>query len=75
MNFHKTIGFLAALLLVLGIGVPDSFAQEDVTDISLVVSPRTLRDSVTANGGAITVRATVRVTLADGVLLVVKQWA
>ena len=27
MNFHKTIGFLASLLLVLGIGVPDSFAQ------------------------------------------------
>ena len=28
MNFHKTIGFLAALLLTLGLGVPDSFAQE-----------------------------------------------
>ena len=27
MNFHKTIGFLAALLLMLGLGVPDSFAQ------------------------------------------------
>ncbi|MDE2798726.1 MAG: T9SS type A sorting domain-containing protein [Gemmatimonadota bacterium] len=27
MNFHKTIGFLATLLLVLGLGVPDSFAQ------------------------------------------------
>ena len=27
MNFHKTIGFLATLLLTLGIGVPDSFAQ------------------------------------------------
>ena len=29
MNFHKTIGFLATLLLMLGIGVPDSFAQNE----------------------------------------------
>ena len=28
MNFHKTIGFLATLLLVLGLGVPDSYAQD-----------------------------------------------
>ena len=35
MNFHKTIGFLATLLLIVGIGVPDSFAQETKTvDIS-----------------------------------------
>ena len=27
MNFHKTIGFLAALLLIVGFGAPDSFAQ------------------------------------------------
>ena len=27
MNFHKTIGFLASLLLMVGFGVPDSFAQ------------------------------------------------
>ena len=27
MNFHKTIGYLAALLLMVGLGVPDSFAQ------------------------------------------------
>lgn len=27
MNLHKTIGFLASLLLMVGIGVPDSFAQ------------------------------------------------
>ena len=30
MNFHKTIGYLAALLLMVGLGVPDSFAQTDV---------------------------------------------
>ena len=28
MNFHKTIGFLATLLLMVGLGVPDSFAQQ-----------------------------------------------
>ena len=28
MNFHKTIGYLAALLLMVGFGVPDSFAQD-----------------------------------------------
>ena len=27
MNFHKTIGYLAALLLMVGLGAPDSFAQ------------------------------------------------
>lgn len=52
MNFHKTIGFLASLLLIVGIGVPDSFAQS----ISLSVSPRTLRDSTTT---PVTVMATV----------------
>ena len=63
MNFHKTIGYLAALLLMLGIGVPDSFAQEvAVSKITLSVTPRTLRDSTTTN---VTVTATVGVTLAD----------
>ncbi len=62
MNFHKTIGYLAALLLMLGIGVPDSFAQaEDVSKITLSVTPRTLRDSTTTD---VTVTATVGVTLA-----------
>ena len=41
MNLHKTIGFLATLLLVLGLGVPDSFAQTvKVSD----VSPSSLRE-------------------------------
>ena len=31
MNFQKKIGFLATLLLTLGLGVPDSFAQESPT--------------------------------------------
>ncbi len=30
MNFHKKIGFLAALLLMIGLGVPDSFAQNSI---------------------------------------------
>ena len=63
MNFHKTIGYLAALLLMLGIGVPDSFAQ-DVTKLTLSVSPRTLRDSTST---PVTVTATVGVTLAEAV--------
>ena len=63
MNFHKTIGFLATLLLMLGIGVPDSFAQ-DVSSLSLTVSPRTLRDSSTVTGG-VTVTARLSVTLAS----------
>ena len=63
MNFHKTIGYLAALLLMVGFGVPDSFAQDvDVSSVTLSLSSRTLRDSTTA---AVTVTATVNVTLAD----------
>ena len=67
MNFHKTIGFLAALLLTLGIGVPDSFAQEEVSSISLTVSPRTLRDSTTANSSVVTVTARLTVNLENAV--------
>ena len=60
MNFHKTIGFLASLLLVFGLGVPDSFAQE-VKSVTLSgVSPTTLRDSTTT---AVPVRYTLGVTL------------
>ena len=33
MNFHKTIGFLAALLLMVGLGAPDSFAQTGTTTL------------------------------------------
>ena len=66
MNFHKTIGFLATLLLMLGIGVPDSFAQ-DVSSLSLTVSPRTLRDSTTANGAVVTVTARLTVNTASAV--------
>ena len=44
MNFHKTIGYLAALLLMVGLGVPDSFAQ-DVKTVSVTVSPSTIADN------------------------------
>ena len=67
MNFHKTIGFLAALLLTLGIGVPDSFAQEEVSSMTLTVSPRTLRDSTTANSAVVTVTARLTVNVANTV--------
>ena len=40
MNFHKTIGFLASLLLMVGIGVPDSFAQ--TITISVPANQRTI---------------------------------
>ncbi len=66
MNFHKTIGYLAAFLLMVGLGVPDSFAQpEAVSKITLSVTPRTLRDSTTTTTTPVTVTATVGVTLAD----------
>ena len=65
MNFHKTIGFLAALLLTLGIGVPDSFAQATAETLSLTVSPRTLRDSTTANSSQVTVTARLTVTISE----------
>ena len=72
MNFHKTIGYLAALLLMVGFGVPDSFAQDEpVTKLTLKVSPRTLRDSTSADGGGpVTVTATLTVTLANAVTVV-----
>ena len=60
MNFHKTIGYLAALLLMVGFGVPDSFAQADVKTITLSINKSTLRDSTTT---PVTVTATVGVTL------------
>ena len=64
MNFHKTIGYLAAFLLMVGLGAPDSFAQDEkVSSISLTVSPRTLRDSTTADGGGNPVTVTARLTV------------
>ena len=62
MNFHKTIGYLAALLLMVGLGAPDSFAQ-DVQSLSITVSPKTLRDSTSADGGQVTVTARLTVVL------------
>ncbi len=63
MNFHKTIGFLAALLLTLGLGVPDSFAQVGIT-----LSPTTV-----VEGTQIEVTVTVDLTpdLAAGTTVVV----
>ena len=55
MNLHKTIGYLAALLLMVGIGVPDSFAQNTIT---LTLSPSTVQGNVSAT----TVTATAAVS-------------
>ena len=57
MNFHKKIGFLAALLLTFGLGVPDGFAQT-VEDVELTVSPSKLSEG--APSTVITVTATVK---------------
>ena len=40
MNFHKTIGFLATLLLTFGLGVPDSYAQ-DLSSVTISVNGQT----------------------------------
>jgi hypothetical protein len=53
MNFHKTIGFLATLLLVLGFGVPDSFAQANTINVSLS------RDNYVREGSSVVVTVTV----------------
>ncbi len=58
MNFHKTIGFLASLLLVLGIGVPDSFAQDVKT---VEVSPSRVTEGQT-RGLTVTVTLTAAAT-------------
>ncbi len=57
MNFHKIIGFLAALLLTLGIGVPDSFAQS----ISSVTF--TIPDNASSVTEGMTTTVAVTVTL------------
>ena len=53
MNFHKTIGFLATLLLVLGLGVPDSFAQTGTTTVELS------RSSYVREGSSVVVTVTL----------------
>ena len=64
MNFHKTIGYLAALLLIVGFGVPDSFAQ-DVKTISVSVDESTIADNTNVDGNTmVTVIVTANVTLA-----------
>ena len=51
MNFHKTIGYLAALLLMLGIGVPDSFAQDPAIaeTLGIQLTRDVMRDSITVD--------------------------
>ena len=56
MNFHKTIGFLAALLLMVGLGAPDSFAQNET--IAVTVSPARITEGQSRS-------VTVAVTLSE----------
>ena len=83
MNFHKTIGYLATLLLMVGLGVPDSFAQTvKVSSISPVRvqegQPRTV--TITAElSAAVDAATTVDIqvalpgTLPTGVAIVVTR--
>ena len=57
MNFHKTIGYLAALLLIVGFGVPDSFAQGTIS-LLIPAAQRTLLESTTTANDVV-VTATV----------------
>ena len=55
MNFHKTIGYLAALLLIVGIGAPDSFAQTPANSIKVELS----RDNYVREGSSVVVTVTL----------------
>ena len=57
MNFHKTIGFLASLLLVLGLGVPDSFAQ------TITISVPANQRSILETGATLPTTVSVVVTI------------
>ncbi len=65
MNFHKTIGFLATLLLTLGLGVPDSYAQTPAVSTVDVVFTLADGNTVTLNdtAGSTAFRLSVTVTL------------
>ena len=63
MNFHKTIGFLATLLLTLGLGVPDSYAQTNpATGVTIAFAPAI---SATEGGAPVAVTLTVTATLTN----------
>ena len=63
MNFHKTIGFLAALLLTLGLGVPDSYAQDPtVSTVTFTLNGGTSLTGINEGGGATVVTVSVNVS-------------
>ena len=53
MNFHKTIGYLATLLLIVGLGAPDSFAQDPTVTLTLS------RTNYVREGSSVDVTATL----------------
>ena len=63
MNFHKTIGFLATLLLTLGLGVPDSFAQ-NVESLILSAAPNTFTDAENSQNVTVTADITLDAVVA-----------
>ena len=64
MNFHKTIGFLATLLLTLGLGVPDSFAQPvttaQVKTLELSFDPMSVNEGDGQRGGKLVATVTLK---------------
>ena len=72
MNFHKTIGYLAALLLMVGLGVPDSFAQTISVEV-VSVTPATVRDDADGNRDHVTVTVTGDMTEMRLLLLLPRQ--
>ena len=66
MNFHKTIGYLAALLLIVGFGVPDSFAQNEVDAITLSVITTEIQDNAAEGTADVIVSVNVTVATAPG---------
>ena len=54
MNFHKTIGFLAALLLMIGLGAPDSFAQNRISVTLDIPADGVVEEAKTSVGVTVT---------------------
>ena len=67
MNFHKTIGFLATLLLTLGLGVPNSFAQT----VDLSFNPPSMDEGGGLAVGKLVVSVTLDADAADATTVTV----
>ncbi len=72
MNFHKTIGFLATLLLTLGLGVPNSYAQ-NVDGVTLTLNGGATLAAGAEGGTSIPVTVSVSVDFASTVTVSTSQ--